>query len=137
MTIPNPSIHSAAASPQVLLEQQVRLLTDLCAQQKRQHQELIQQIDQLRSEHAQQSNQFVIALKNNRPAAPIAPGLVATQPVEVVGFNMPYFALVMFIIKLYLAALPAGLLMFAIFVALFMLLGGSLGLLGTLLSSVR
>jgi hypothetical protein len=126
-----------AASPVALLEQQVRLLTDLCAQQNRQHQELIQQLERLRLEQTQQSNKLAIAVKTNRPAASIAPGLVETQPVEVVGFNMPYLGLVGFIIKFYLAHLPAVVLLFVIGVVLFLLLGGSLGLFGTLLSNVR
>lgn len=52
--------------------------------------------------------------------------------VTVVDFDMPFGALVMFLIKLAFAAIPAYLIMMVIFLAVFGLFGGVAALLGTM-----
>jgi hypothetical protein len=66
--------------------------------------------------------------------------LTQTVEVTVVNFNMPFLALVGFLVKFSLAAIPASLILMLVWGLLFALLGGGLGLFGLLsamLSQVR
>lgn len=54
--------------------------------------------------------------------------------VTVVNFNMPFFALVGFLIKLALAAVPASIILAIVWGVLFAVLGGGLGIFGLLAS---
>lgn len=135
MTNTNPSGQAGgAASPVVLLERQVKHLNDLCIQQDRQRVELLQELEQMRKEHALQTEKIVAAIKAGRgtPEAPTTP-----QAVEVQNFNMPFLALSGFILKFWLAMIPAALLAWLLVFVLFAVLGGGAGILGTLLNMGR
>jgi hypothetical protein len=122
------------ASPVVLLERQVKQLTDLCVQQDRQRVELLQELEQMRKEHALQTEKIVTAIKAGRAAPNI---LSEPQKVEVQNFNMPFIALVGLILKFALASIPAGLILVLLWFGVLIALGGGLGIFGTLLNMGR
>jgi len=129
-----PSRVSAAASPVVLLEQQVQLLRELCAQQTHEREELIAQFERMRSEQSLQTEKIVMAVKASRLDKP---DLAGPQQVEVIRFNMAFWSLVSFILKVWLATIPALAVFAALWFLVITLLGGGAGVLGLLLNLAR
>jgi hypothetical protein len=123
-----------ASSPVALLELQVQLLRDLSAQQSVAQEALVAQIEHMRSEQSLQTEKIVMALKASRLDKP---ELAGPQAVEVTAFNMRFWSLVGFILKLWLATIPAVVVFAALWFLVITLLGGGAGVLGILLNLGR
>jgi hypothetical protein len=127
-----PRTGPAPANPAELLQQQVNHLNSLVDLQRRQQGEIIQQIERLRSDQAQQADRLVRALEGPR-AARLERGDHLLPLVAVTNFNMPFVSLVAFLVKFALASIPAALIIAAIWFVAVIVFGGSLGLFNTLL----
>jgi hypothetical protein len=99
--MPKPS--ATQASPVDLLSRQVQLLADLQQMQRQQHEQIERLIAQ---------NQRLIA---------------AFRAVKIADINMPFMALVGFIIKVSLAAIPAYIILAIIGFVMFFILGSCAG----------
>jgi len=98
------------SSPTALLAAQTQSLAELVAIQKAQSAQI---------EALKQQNERLIGLSQGRER-----GLSA---VKVENINMPFWALVGFLIKLSLASIPAMLILWAIFALIALVLGGVFG----------
>lgn len=113
----NPQVNPAAetstpSSPTAMLAAQTQSLAELVAIQKAQS----SQIEALR-----QQNERLLA---SQSAAGQAKGM---QHVKIENVNMPFWALVGFMIKVSLASIPAMLILWVVFAVLALILGGVFG----------
>lgn len=113
----NPNVNpagetSAPSSPTAMLAAQTQSLAELVAIQKTQS----SQIEALR-----QQNERLLA---SQSAAGQPKGL---QHVKIENINMPFWALVGFMIKVTLASIPAMLILWVVFAILALVLGGVFG----------
>ena len=113
----NPQVNPAAetstpSSPTAMLAAQTQSLAELVAIQKAQS----TQIEALR-----QQNERLLA---SQGAAGQAKGM---QHVKIENINMPFWALVGFMLKVTLASIPAMLILWAIFAVLALILGSVFG----------
>lgn len=121
MSEPTPA--SASKQPLALLDSQVQLLAELRDIQRAQQ----QQIEELKRQ-----NETMISLLNAPPQAglPTRDGLLETK---IENFNMPFWSLVGFLIKMSIASIPAALIiaiLIGLITALLALLGISIGAIG-------
>jgi hypothetical protein len=118
--MPHSAVLPETNRPLALLDNQVQLLKELCEiQTKQKH-----QIEQLQAQ-----NERLISLLES---STLSSGNGEVMPVKIENVNVPFWALVGFLIKLSIAYIPAVIIMLVLWFGFVIVFGGFFGALGGL-----